>query len=219
MSSSPSSPLSPKRARTRASLVEATLKVIAEKGFHRTTLDEIAARAGMTKGAVYANFESKDALFLAAVAASTHERIERFAWPTDRSGTVKQRLRRLAQAVLDDEPSARAEAPLRAEFLLYTLTHEEMRERIAAFGPERIGLMEQRLLEMFDPAELPVAPDKFAILLEAMIPGLIFMRAQIPGVVTDEAVFAAFEALALAPARTCGRRRRTAPRDRARCAS
>lgn len=189
-------PLSPKSARTRARLIEAALKVIGEKGFHRATLDEIAARAGLTKGALYDKFESKDALFLAVVAAATREALERFAWPRGREGSVKQRLRRLAEAVLADEPRAAAEAPLRAEFLLYTLTHQEMRERIAAFGPERFRLTEERILELFAPEELPCPPDRFVLLLEALIPGLMFLRAQVPAIATDEAVIAVFEALA-----------------------
>ncbi len=196
MSSQPSAPPSPRRARTRARLIEAALTVIGEKGFHRTTLDEIAARAGLTKGAVYDNFESKDALFLAVVAAATRDTVERFAWPKGRNGTVKQRLRRLAEAVLADAPRALTEAPLRAEFLLYTLTHEEMRERIAAFGPERFRLTEERIVDMFAPEELPCPPDRFVLLLEAMIPGLMFLRAQVPQIATDEAVIAVFEALA-----------------------
>ena len=47
-----------KRERTRAALVAATLAVVAERGFAGASLDEIAARAGMTKGAVYSNFGS-----------------------------------------------------------------------------------------------------------------------------------------------------------------
>ncbi|MGH7012442.1 MAG: TetR family transcriptional regulator, partial [Caulobacteraceae bacterium] len=62
-------PLSRTRARTRAALIEAALELIAEKGFRGATLEEIAARAGKSKGAVYSNFASKDELFLAVVAS------------------------------------------------------------------------------------------------------------------------------------------------------
>ncbi len=188
--------MSPRRARTRARLIEAATQVIGEKGFFRTTLDEVAARAGLTKGAIYDNFDSKDALFLAAVGTAQQVRSERFKWPKGRDGTVKERLRRLARAVLDDEPAARLEAPMRAEFLLYTLTHEDMRARMAVHGAERFRMTRDRLLKLFAPEELPVSPDRFAILLEALIPGLIFVRAQTDGLVTDDDIIAVFEALA-----------------------
>src|SRR3569833_4075987 len=121
---------SPRRQRTRQRLVAAAGEVIAVKGFQAATLDEIAARAGLTKGAVYDNFSSKDQLFMAVVLEASRQRMERFAWPEGRSGSVRERLRRLGAAVAADAPSAVKEAPLRAEFLLYTLTHEDMRRQM-----------------------------------------------------------------------------------------
>src|ERR1700683_1178154 len=56
-----------KRARTRSKLMEAAEAVIGEKGYDRASLDEIATRAGMTRGAVYGNFKGKEELFLALV--------------------------------------------------------------------------------------------------------------------------------------------------------
>jgi AcrR family transcriptional regulator len=58
---------------TRRHLLEAAAIVFAQKGFHAATLDEAAAAAGFTKGAVYSNFKSKDDLFLALF----DDRIER----------------------------------------------------------------------------------------------------------------------------------------------
>ena len=58
---------------TRQHLLDAAAIVFAREGFHGATLDEVAATAGFTKGAVYSNFKSKDELFLALL----DERIER----------------------------------------------------------------------------------------------------------------------------------------------
>src|SRR5262245_13936892 len=58
-----------KRERTRARLIEAAAQVIGEKGYERATLEEVAARAGMTRGAIYGNFKNREELFLAVVAA------------------------------------------------------------------------------------------------------------------------------------------------------
>jgi AcrR family transcriptional regulator len=41
------------------------MEVFARDGFHAATLDDIAAAAGLTKGAVYSNFKGKRELFLA----------------------------------------------------------------------------------------------------------------------------------------------------------
>lgn len=48
-------------------IVEAALAVFAEKGFAAARLDEIARRAGVSKGAVYLYFETKEDVFRAVV--------------------------------------------------------------------------------------------------------------------------------------------------------
>ncbi len=48
-------------------ILDAALDVFAEKGFHAATMEEIAARAGITKGTIYLYFEGKEELFLAMV--------------------------------------------------------------------------------------------------------------------------------------------------------
>jgi AcrR family transcriptional regulator len=52
-----------RREDTRQRLFEAAVGLIAEQGFSATTVDDIAARAGVAKGTVYYNFESKTVLF------------------------------------------------------------------------------------------------------------------------------------------------------------
>ena len=53
-----------RRAETRRRLLDAALDVFAEKGFGRTTVDDVCARAGFTRGAFYSNYVSLDELFL-----------------------------------------------------------------------------------------------------------------------------------------------------------
>lgn len=57
-----------RKADRPAEIVEAALQVFAEKGFAGAKLDEIAARAGVSKGALYLYFETKQDLFRAVVA-------------------------------------------------------------------------------------------------------------------------------------------------------
>lgn len=53
----------------RSKLLDAALSVIRAKGYSATTVDELCAAAGVTKGAFFHHFKSKDAL---AVAAADH---------------------------------------------------------------------------------------------------------------------------------------------------
>jgi AcrR family transcriptional regulator len=63
--------LSPRRRRKDArpsELTAAALDLFVEKGFAATRLDDIAARAGVSKGTLYLYFDSKEALFKAVIA-------------------------------------------------------------------------------------------------------------------------------------------------------
>ena len=51
------------RGDSRERIVAAAVRVFARKGFQRASLDEIAADAGLTKGAIYWHFRSKNDLF------------------------------------------------------------------------------------------------------------------------------------------------------------
>lgn len=51
------------RVEVRRRLREAAAQEFAERGYDQSRLEDIAARAGFTKGAVYSNFKSKQELF------------------------------------------------------------------------------------------------------------------------------------------------------------
>lgn len=59
----PARPRTLSRDERRVQLIEATLATIAECGFSRTTLTEVAKRAGLSHGLVLFHFETKDKLF------------------------------------------------------------------------------------------------------------------------------------------------------------
>ena len=129
-------PLTPERRRemTRRHLLEAAAIVFAQKGFHAATLDEVAAAAGFTKGAVYSNFKSKDDLFLALF----DDRIERQFAVTievleDGSHEMTEQLPRVRELLhggaffWDDDWTT-----LYLEFVLYAMRNPEARAKLAA---------------------------------------------------------------------------------------
>lgn len=75
----------PPRDRTRlrrsearpGELVEAALALFSERGFAATRLEDVAARAGVSKGTVYLYFDSKEQLFEAVVRQAMSPNIER----------------------------------------------------------------------------------------------------------------------------------------------
>src|SRR5215469_12238552 len=60
---------------TRARFLRAAEKIFARDGFEAAKLEEIAADAGYTRGAFYANFDSKEDLFLALLTEEVERRM------------------------------------------------------------------------------------------------------------------------------------------------
>ena len=50
---------------TQAKILDAAEAIFSEQGFEKTQLEEVASRAGYTRGAIYAHYSSKEELFLA----------------------------------------------------------------------------------------------------------------------------------------------------------
>jgi AcrR family transcriptional regulator len=65
-----------RRPITITALLDAAMELFAEQGFGATSIPDISARAGLTKGAFYSNFANKDALFLALLDRSWDRRAE-----------------------------------------------------------------------------------------------------------------------------------------------
>jgi AcrR family transcriptional regulator len=65
----------PRDARTDRAILEATLELIAELGVYEFRTEDVAARAGVGKGAIYRRHGSKDELVTAAIAALVSEEI------------------------------------------------------------------------------------------------------------------------------------------------
>lgn len=64
------------REQTRAALLEAGAKVFVKRGYYGASLEEIAEEAGFSRGAVYSNFEDKQALFGALMQESLREKAD-----------------------------------------------------------------------------------------------------------------------------------------------
>lgn len=174
-----------KRALTRKKLLDAAVEAIGERGFEAVSLDEIASRAGLTKGAIYDHFGSKDGVIRAVM----QQEWKPIPYPEgELSEPAESRMREFADRVLAEGERTRLRLPLQAAFLLYSLSHPELQRGNAGRIAEGNEAEVHRLLQAFTPDELPMAPDRFAILLQAMIPGLMYIRSQAPELVTDEAV-------------------------------
>jgi AcrR family transcriptional regulator len=96
------------QAATRASLLDAADEVFAERGYFGASVNEIAARAGFTVGAVYSNFSTKADLFYALFEERIAEQLADYTAITAEAETTAGRARGPADrwmTFLRDRPS------------------------------------------------------------------------------------------------------------------
>ena len=86
---------------TRRQILDTALLLFREQGFENTTLREIAKRAGMSLGAAYYYFNSKEAIVAAYYDYVQHEHRGRARAALAQSATLKQRLRAAYHTKID----------------------------------------------------------------------------------------------------------------------
>lgn len=122
---------SARKAATRAKLLQAAATVYSAHGFAGATLDDVAEEAGLTKGAVYGHFGSKDNLLVALMeeylAAEIAEQVALF----DRDETTWKRPLAGSDQWMNELDAAPEAFRLLIEFWLAAGRDEQLRERFA----------------------------------------------------------------------------------------
>jgi len=189
---SPSEAEQGKRARTRKKLIEAAAAVIGKKGFDQASLEEIAAHAGMTRGAIYGNFKDKDELFLALIETHWKPIIP----PLKPGASFREQMRIFGRTVSQEARLRRPHAATAVAFQLYTLTHAPLRAAITKRNAAVYQWLARELIRVIPAKELPMPPERFVCVLDTMITGLLFTYFQTPDLITEQVFISAFEALA-----------------------
>lgn len=185
-------PKGDKRDRTRASLLEAARALVREKGYAQTTLEAVAARAGMTTGAIYGNFRNRNELFMALGDAY---------WPPIKpqvapGATFAEAMHAMAAATIAALPDRSVAAVGRLTGMAYALEHPELRQRVREITAASYDVGAAWLETFADRHELPMPTDHLVRVIHALIEGLVLQRLLTPELFPDEVIYAAFSALA-----------------------
>jgi AcrR family transcriptional regulator len=162
------------RRLTRERLIDAAAAVFAERGYRRAGVEEIAARAGYTIGALYSNFSGKEEVLLALLEQRVGQIAERIVTAALREDAPTDKLRAGAREwmeFLDEEPELYA---LMVEFWTIWVRDDEQRphhgRRFAAVREYIGGLIQQKADEMGVKMRLP--PDQIGAVVLALADGL-----------------------------------------------
>jgi AcrR family transcriptional regulator len=177
-----------KQAHTRLCLMEAAARVFSRRGLQQASIDEVAEDAGFTKGAFYANFKSKEELFLAMLDERFAERLKEIDRVMSTSADFQEQTRE-AGADFTRYVSADPEwQRLFFEFAAYAARNEEFRQELVTRYRalrERIGdALARRADEMGVEPAIPV--EQVAMMTFAMANGVALENLLEPEAVSED---------------------------------
>lgn len=111
---------------TRAGILSAAQAAFGELGYDRASVAEVCRRAGVTKGAFYHHFESKQAVFLELLdhwLANMDARLDAFA---DQTSDVPAQLIAMTSVLEQVLTSAREQLPIYLEYLTQALRDPDL---------------------------------------------------------------------------------------------
>jgi AcrR family transcriptional regulator len=176
----------------RAAIIEAARSAFAERGYSRTTLRDIARRAGVTHGLITRQFVSKERLFLAAVPgnrdlelvaegdpATFPDRIARGFVDRMEAGAASDPLVILLRSAASDERAAAEllgamqERSVGVYRSVLGASTTDLETRVSLVGAQLIGLTFGRYIARTEPlASMP--PDRLVAQLTTVLRHILF---------------------------------------------
>jgi AcrR family transcriptional regulator len=186
----------PPRRKTRAEqaalttqrLLDAAEHVLVTRGFQDASVDDIAAHARLTKGAVYARYDSKEDLLIALFERRSAQTLAEAAAIVSSDDDLETRLAALDRWQRTDDAGVRMWALLEMELGIAAARRPALARKLGAL--QDAG---RQLLVRCMAAEtarrrkpLPLPPEYLALAMEALSVGLTHARLVNPDAVPDD---------------------------------
>jgi AcrR family transcriptional regulator len=180
------------KAMTRERLLGEARRLFRERGYAATSLEQIAEAAGVTKGAIYGHFSSKEDLLISAIDATPTP-----AWATeinDQSLPLRERLADFSRTMAADEAfKDKAVLAMELEFLAALLRSPDDLRRYSAVNERRLA----ELAEADHDQPLPgIAPIEVWAIGHALFIGLSIYQHIAPDILTPAVFERAYELIA-----------------------
>ena len=176
------------KAATREKLLDAARRVFAARGFHGASVEEIAALAGYSTGALYSNFDGKEDLFLVLMDREVSRHAREVAEAVGRRATVAEKAEGggdFWMAFIEREHELLL---LFMEFWAYGVRDPDMRPHVAAHFAEVRRMLTDLIIDgvrEFD-LELTMPAEQLAIAIDALADGIARQKLADPEAIPDE---------------------------------
>jgi AcrR family transcriptional regulator len=171
---------------TRRKLLAAAKQVFAKNGFEAARLEDISAGAGYTRGAFYANFDSKEDIFFALFEEWVRERIDSVTAALSRHKDPLAKLAALRKHYAQLAKDRRL-VLISLEFKLFALRHPEAHARLQSRHRRIRACFGELFSELLRPLgqKLPIASPAASTCLGAVAQGLLLEHLVDPKTLSD----------------------------------
>jgi len=173
------------RGTARAQLLDAAERLLAERGYHATSVDLVAREAGVSKGAFYWNFDSKEALFLGLLEDRFDSRARGLMALTASAPSDAATADRVGRGFDDMVEANRRLVLLMTEFWTLAVRDESLRERWLSRQRELRADLAEALEARHETTgvALTMEPERLAAGIIALADGLAMDRVAEPGAI------------------------------------
>jgi len=182
------------RDQRRRELLDAARDLFAAKGFEKTNVSDIAARAGVSQGTIYWYFKSKVELLMAVFEDWLAGLVRDYSSIVTEPGTTEDRLRLYAQAVARRMEEAEELIPIEAEFWALIFRSDAIRHRFRELFRQLRTTTAELIRQGMASGELraDVNPEHVASIAIAVYDGLVLQWAAEPQAVDWKAITETF---------------------------
>lgn len=153
-------------------ILNAALRVFAEKGLNQATMSDVAGAAGLSKGTVYLYFDDKDDLIYSALVTSLEQGFGNLEMILDSDGEVKSQILDWVQEIASQMADSATYLSIGFEFYALANRRPEIRERLQKYYQQFRQLLAEVIQKGISQGEFqPVEADSIAVALIALFEG------------------------------------------------
>jgi AcrR family transcriptional regulator len=160
----------------RTQILDAAEKVFAEQGFSQARMDDIVAESGLSKGALYWYYKSKDAIIMALMDRVFISEMKAAEALIGLDSPVEERIRTYMRAAVRDIRHFEHFMNLGYEFVALATRRSDVREKIKGYYATYTDILTEIIQEGIDRGELrAVDPVQVAISIIGVYEGITLM--------------------------------------------
>ena len=178
------SPHEPDLAARKRAILAAATALFARKGFEQTTMDDLAAEAGLSKGGLYWHFKSKDDVIMALLAQYFDAELAGLDALAASGRSASESLRALYQLVSADFAEIISDRSLSLAFYAAAVHREDVRQHLRLYYARYRDALTTIIQRGIDAGEFAAAPaSEVAIAFIAQFEGILLLHTISPDLV------------------------------------